>query len=262
MTAGLGGSAAGGGLSKVWFPYWKPKPGAALRLFCFPFAGGSASAMHRWADLGPSIEVVAVQYPGRETRFQEPPVRTVTAMIEALGPVMLPLLDRPFAFFGYSLGTTLCLQLAYWLRRAGAPAPRGLMMAAGTPPGYWKPRGMQSLPDEAVIAMLRDYGAAPPQVLAHEELMKLLLPMVRADFEMLDTYAVPEEEPLSVPLAVWGGTEDLRPPPHLMEAWRGYTTRDFTLQLIPGGHFFLFSAAELLREAMERTLLRWSSKGP
>ncbi|HVG59534.1 MAG TPA: alpha/beta fold hydrolase [Hyalangium sp.] len=254
MTAGQGG--------KVWFPYWKPRPGAALRLFCFPFAAGSASALHRWADLGPSIEVMAVQYPGRETRFQEPPLRSITALVEALGPAMLPLLDRPFAFFGYSLGASISLQLAYWLRRTGAPAPQGLMIGAGTPPGFWKPRGALHMSDEALIAMLREYGAAPPQVLAHEELMRLLLPMVRADFEMIDTYPVPDEEPLSVPLAVWGGTEDLQPSPQHLEAWRGYTTRDFTLQLISGGHFFLFSAAELLREAMERTLLRWSSKGP
>jgi surfactin synthase thioesterase subunit len=217
--------------------------------------------LHRWADFGPSVEVVAVQYPGRETRFHEPPVRRLTALVEALGPAILPLLDRPFAFFGYSLGTTLCLQLAYWLRHARAPAPRGLMMAAGTPPRLWKPRGVHHQPDEAIIATLREYGGAPPQVLAHDELMQLLLPMVRADFEMLDTFSAPGEEPLSVPLSVWGGTEDRQPSPQQLEAWRDYTTRDFSLQLIPGGHFFLLSAADALREAMERTLSRWASKG-
>jgi surfactin synthase thioesterase subunit len=261
MTARQGGAGEASGAVKKWFPYWKPRPEAALRLFCFPFAGGSASALHRWADLGPTVEVLAVQYPGRETRFHEPPARRVTELVEALGPAMLPLLDRPFAFFGYSLGTAISLQLAYWLRQAGAPAPRGVMMAAGVPLKLREPRSTYTLPDPDLIAELREYGATPPEVLAHKELMEMLLPTVRADFEMLETFTAPDEAPLSVPLAVWGGTEDQRPSPQELEAWRDYTSRDFSLQLIPGGHFFLFSAADALREAMERTLIRWSSKG-
>jgi surfactin synthase thioesterase subunit len=257
MTAGHGAASAP---TKTWFPYWKPQRGARLRLFCFPFAGGSASVFQRWADFGPSVEVLNVQYPGRETRFQERPLNRLSTLVEMLGPVMLPLLDRPFAFLGYSLGTVVSLHLAYWLRRAGAPAPQGLVMAAGTPPKLCRPLGIHTLPDEGLIAELRRYGAAPPQVLANRELMTLLLPMVRADFEMLDTYAQPDEAPLSVPLAVWGGTEDPHPSPQTLETWRDYTTQDFTLQLIPGGHFFMLSAGEALREAVERTLIRWSGR--
>jgi medium-chain acyl-[acyl-carrier-protein] hydrolase len=244
--------------AKAWFPYWKRQPGARLRLFCFPFAGGSASALHRWASLGPSVEVVAVQYPGREARFHEPPFKRIPALVDSLGPVMLPLLDRPFAFFGYSLGSLVSLMLAYWLRRSGAPAPRGMMVAAGTPPRLCLPRATFTLSDEALIDELRRYGAAPPQVLAHRELMELMLPMVRADFEMVDTFVHPDEAPLAVPMAVWGGEEDSRPSPDTLAAWREHTTQDFSLELLPGGHFFIHSAAQQLREAVERTLLRWS----
>ncbi|WP_224248794.1 thioesterase II family protein [Hyalangium gracile] len=257
MTVAHGGTGPTSAATKAWFPYWKPQPGARLRLFCFPFAGGSASVLHRWASLGPSVEVIAVQYPGRETRFHEPPFRRVSALVDTLGPVMLPLLDRPFAFFGYSLGTVISLMLSYWLRRSGAPSPRGVMMAAGLPPKLWRPRNTYTLSDEGLIGELRRYGAAPPQVLANRELMELLLPMVRADFEMLDTFVHPEEAPLSVPMAVWGGTEDRQPTPESLQTWRDYTTQDFSLQIIPGGHFFIHSAADVLREAVERTLSRW-----
>jgi surfactin synthase thioesterase subunit len=155
------------------------------------------------------------------------------------------------------MGSSIALMLAYWLRRSGAPAPRGLLMAAGTPPNVWTPRGTHTLPDEGVIDELRRYGAAPAQVLANQELMELMLPMVRADFEMLDTLAPPSEPPLSVPLAAWGGTEDPQPTPHELEAWREYSTQEFSLQLITGGHFFIHSAGNALLEGVERTLIRW-----
>jgi medium-chain acyl-[acyl-carrier-protein] hydrolase len=254
-----GGTALASATPKAWFPFWKPKPAARLRVFCFPFAGGSASALHRWAEqLGPSVEVLAVQCPGRETRFQEPPLRNISTLVEALGPVMLPLLDRPFAFFGYSLGAVTSLMMAYWLRRAGAPVPRGMMMAAGIPPKLCKPRGAHALSDAGLIEELRRYGAAPPQVLAHQELMALLLPMIRADFEMLDTFAQPDEAPLDVPMAIWGGTEDLHPSPQALETWRDYTSQDCSIQLMPGGHFFILSAGQALCQSVKRTLIDWS----
>lgn len=205
------------------------------------------------------MEVLAVQYPGRETRFREPPMKRSSALVEALGPAMLALLDRPFAFFGYSLGTAISLSLAHWLRRSGAPAPRGMMMAAGTPPKLCRPRGAHTLSDEALITELRRLGATPPQVLAHRELLELLLPVVRADFEMLDTLTHADEAPLSVPMAIWGGKEDSEPSPQALEAWRDYTTEECALQLMPGGHFFLHSAPDALREDVERTLIRWTA---
>lgn len=256
MTAGPGGTQAA---AKAWFPYWKPRLEARLRLFCLPFAGGAASAFQRWADFGPSVEVLAVQYPGREGRFAEPSCRSVSALVEALGPVMLPLLDRPFAFFGYSLGTLVSLELARWLRRSGAPAPRGLMLAAGSPPGQRRKRDSHLLSDSAFIQMLREYGGTPEEVLAHQELLELLLPKLRADFEMVETYTAVEEPPLSVPIFALGGQEDADPSPQALEGWRSFTTQDFTLQIFPGGHFFFRSAGEPLKETLERTLLRWSS---
>jgi medium-chain acyl-[acyl-carrier-protein] hydrolase len=248
-----------GSLVKAWFPYWRPKPGARLRLLCFPFAGGSASQFHRWAEFGPSVEVLAVQYPGRETRFGEPPFRQVPALIEALGPVLTPLLDRPFALFGYSLGTHLCLELARWLQRVGAPAPLGLMLAAGVAPLGDRERTIHTLPDEDFLRRLQSYGGIPPEVLAHQELLQLVLPIVRADFEMVCGYAPAVAPPLPIPFALWGGAEDTEPSPRDLERWRQFTSGHFAHQILPGGHFFLRSAGDELRKSMERTLYEWSA---
>lgn len=240
-----------------WFPFWRPKPEARLRLFCFPFAGGAASILHRWAELEPRVEVLAVQYPGHETRFGEPLHHRVPELVEALGPVVRSLPERPFAFFGYSLGTSVCLALTRWLERVGAPAPRGLLLAAGTPPQLQRSRLLHALPEADFIDELRRYGGTPPQVLAHRELMELLLPVLRADFEMAETYAPAPHPPLSIPMAVWGGAEDPSPSPSVLERWRDFTTGDFTLRIVPGGHFFLNSPDGTLRREVEGTLLPW-----
>jgi medium-chain acyl-[acyl-carrier-protein] hydrolase len=248
-----------GSLVKAWFPYWRPKPGARLRLFCFPFAGGGASQLHRWAELDPSVEVLAVQYPGRETRFGEPPFRQVPALIEALGPVLTPLLDVPFALFGYSLGTYLCLELARWLQRVGAPAPLGLMLAAGVPPESERERSTHTLPDEDFLRKVQSYGGIPPEVLAHQELLQLVLPIMRADYEMVGGYTPAVDPPLPIPFAVWGGAEDTAPAPGDLERWRKFTSSHFALEILPGGHFFFRSAGDKLRKSVERTLSEWSA---
>jgi medium-chain acyl-[acyl-carrier-protein] hydrolase len=259
--ASSGGGSSGGPRVKTWFPHWRPKPEARLRLFCFPFAGGSASVLQRWAGLGPSVEVLAVQYPGRETRFNEPPCRRIPTLVESLGPVVRELLDRPFAFFGYSLGTLVCLELAHWLQGVGAPAPLELMLAAGSPPHRERAKRIYTLPDADFIAELRDYGGTPPQVLAHRELMELFLPVLRADFEMADEYRRPPEPRLAMPITVWGGAEDTRPLPRLLAEWRDFTSGDFGLQILPGGHFFLF-AHDKLREGVEQRCHALLGSGP
>ncbi len=243
-----------------WFPYWKPNPAARLRLFCFPFAGGSASTFHRWALAGLSKEVdaLAVQYPGHETRMREPLHHRVPDMVEALGPVIQPLLDRPYAFLGYSLGCLVSLELAHWLRRQGAPAPVGMLLAACTPPHQRKTRGRYTLPDKDFIADFNRYGGMPAAVLASKELMELMMPVLRADIEQVDEYSVPTEPPLSLPFALWGGQEDTNPSPQGLEGWRDFTTGSVELQVLPGGHFFILSAGDQLRKGVEQKLLQWA----
>jgi surfactin synthase thioesterase subunit len=231
-----------------------------VRLFCFPFAGGTASVLQRWVQAGfADVDVLVAQYPGHETRFREPLLRNVPALVETLGPLLLPLLDRPFAFFGYSLGSYVSLELTHWLQRKGAPAPVGLMLAAGSPPHLKQPNGVWALPEAAFLAELQRYGGTSPQVLAERELMNLLIPVLRADFEMADTYRRASEPRLALPLSVWGGQEDTNPSPQALEGWRDHTTAPVALEVLPGGHFFLQTSGERLREGVERTLRQWTA---
>jgi surfactin synthase thioesterase subunit len=258
MTAA--NSPVAGSPAKLWFPYWRPKPEARLRLFCFPFAGGSASVFQRWARSGlEDVEVLAAQYPGREARMREPGYRRVPELVEALGPIIRPLLDRPFAFLGYSLGAYVGLELTHWLQREGAPAPLGLMLAAAPPPHQRQSQKLYTLRDEEFIAQLQRYGGTPPEVFENRELVELLLPLLRADFEMADEYRRAPEPCLSLPVSVWGGEEDHSPTPPALDGWRDYTTARVELQVLPGGHFFLLSAGDALREGVQRTLRQWAT---
>lgn len=246
--------------AKVWFPYWRPQPEARLRLFCFPFAGGTASAFHRWARPGlEDVDVLAAQYPGRESRLQEPAYRRVPELVQALGPIVRPLLDRPFAFLGYSLGAYVSLELAHWLRREGAPAPLGLMLAAARPPHQRQSQKLYTLRDEDFLAELQRYGGTPAEVLKNRELMELLLPVLRADFEMSDEYRRAAEPRLTVPFSIWGGEQDTTPSPEDLVGWRDHTTASCALEVIPGGHFFLLSSGDQLRASVHRTLHQWAA---
>lgn len=262
-AANSGGATTAAAALKAWFPYWRPNPEARLRLFCFPYAGGTASVFHRWArqGVGAGVDVIAVQYPGHETRLTEPLCRRVPALVDSLGPAIRPLLDRPYAFLGYSLGTYVSLELAHWLQHVGAPPPLGLMLAAASPPHLRRSQELYTLLDEEFIAELKRYGGTPAQVLAHRELMEMLLPVLRADFEMADEYRRAPEPRLPLPLSIWGGTEDADVAPTALVGWHELSTGDFTLRLLPGGHFFLLSAGDKLREDVERTLRQWAPSG-
>jgi medium-chain acyl-[acyl-carrier-protein] hydrolase len=239
-----------------WFPLRQPNPRARLRLFCFPYAGGSASAFRCWgAALPPEVELCALQLPGRERRLSEPPFSQLTALLEALEPAMLPLLDRPFAFFGYSMGTRIALALAQRWQARQAPQPRVLIAAAASAPHL--PRStppLHELDDAGLREALRRYEGTPAEVLEHRELMELLLPLLRADFTIAGTLLPPE--PLRCPISAWGGLEDANVPLEGLERWRELTQAEFRLRRFPGGHFFLRDAGELLLVALREELAR------
>ena len=239
----------------LWFPFRQPNPQARLRLFCFPYAGGGASVYSNWsAALPSSIELVAVQLPGRERRILEKPIRTIPAMLDALEPELEPLLDKPFVLLGYSMGTRIALALAQrWLER-GAKMPLGLVMAAtGVPHRHRLSR--ENLSEADFIALLRAYEGTPPELFAHKELMDMVLPSLRADFAIADT--VLPSTPVSCPIVAYGGLDDPHAPLEDLEHWRELTTSHFHSRHFPGKHFFLRTAREPLLAALREDLTRW-----
>jgi medium-chain acyl-[acyl-carrier-protein] hydrolase len=242
-----------------WFVRSHPNPGAALRLFCFPYAGGGAPVFHPWGSALPeSVEVCAVQPPGRGSRIDEAPFTRLPALAAALARVIPPLLDRPFAFFGHSVGGLVAFELAHRLRAADDPAPAHLFVAGCNPPQLPNPHPpLHNLPDDDLLDELRALGGTPEALLEHVELMDLMLPTLRADFALLETYTYRPRLPLEVPLTAFGGSDDPRVPPDGLAAWREQTRAAFDLNILPGGHFFLHTCQDRLLGLVMDALGEW-----
>jgi medium-chain acyl-[acyl-carrier-protein] hydrolase len=245
-----------------WLVRPRPDPEARLRLVCFPFAGGGASLYRRWPDgLPPSVEVCAVQPPGREERFREPAYRSLPPLVAAFLDAAGPVLERPFVLFGHSLGALVAFEVARALRREGRPGPLHLFVAGRIAPQLTsRRRPAHDLPDAEFRAELRQLQGTPTAVLDHDELMQLLAPLIRADFAVVETYAYRDGPPLDCPITALGGTEDPWVNREELEAWRSQTTAAFDCRQLPGNHFFIQSAEALVLEQVGRVLARtgWS----
>jgi len=252
-----------GSLADSWFVRRvgrsRPGPEAALRLFCFPYAGGSAPVFHPWRDALPeSVEVCAMQAPGRGSRLGERPFTRLLPLVAALSKAIPSLLDRPFAFFGHSIGGLVAFELAHRLRASGGPAPLRLFVAGCNPPQLPNPHPpIHNLPDDALIDELRALDGTPEAVFDHKELMALMLPALRADFALLETYTYRPRPPLEVPITVFGGADDRRAPPDGLDAWRAQTGAAFALHVLPGGHFFLHDSQDRLLALLADALGEW-----
>ena len=225
-----------------WLAYVKPRPEARLRLFCFPYAGGAASIYRTWPDeLPPEIEVCPVQLPGREGRIRQAAFTNMDDLVAAAAEGLAAELDRgPHAFFGHSMGALIGYELARRRRRAGRPGPRHLIVSARSAPTVPdREEPIYDLPTERFRERLRELNGTPAEVLEHPELMELVEPLLRADFEVNETYEHHPGEPLSCPLTALGGLRDEEVPREDLEKWEELTTGPFRLHMLPGDHFFL-----------------------
>jgi len=239
----------------VFFP--KKNPAAHVRLFCFPYAGGGVHIYYPWPTALPSwVEVVAIQLPGRGARLRDAPLTQVSQMADILAEQLCPLLDKPFAFFGHSLGATVAFEVMRTLRAQGKPLP-GLFMPAGRqapqlleqdPPTY-------HLPDAEFIRELARLNGTPQAVLDNAELMDIVMPALRADFEAAETYEYQMDSPFCMPFWVCGGRQDVvNHTDEAMAAWRMHTQGEFASAGLPGEHFFIHSDEAQLLDMMTHVL--------
>jgi medium-chain acyl-[acyl-carrier-protein] hydrolase len=223
----------------LWIFGGRSVPSATQRLFCFPNAGGGASAYSPWVKaLAPNIEVYPVQLPGRENRLMERRFTCFAELIEALAEALRPHFTLPFAFFGHSMGALISFGLARYLRQEGRPEPEHLFLSAYHAPQIPHKERLHQNSDAELISKVLELNGTQPGVLENPELRQLLLPIFRADFAVCETYVYMPEEPLNIPLTVFGGQQDRRVSQGELEAWREHTYHTFTLHMLPGDHFF------------------------
>lgn len=224
---------------------------ATLQLFCLPYSGASAMVYSRWRRVVPPwLQVVPVELPGRGARMAEPLQTDMHALARQLAGEILPRINGPYALFGHSLGALLAFEVAHALRDGAAAAPVALIASGTAAPtrreGYDRDFA-EPKSDEALKADLRELQGTPPEVLENQELMALTLPILRADFLMCGRYQYRSRPRLGCPVRVLGGVDDKATQEQLID-WQLEGERGFSLDMLPGGHFFIHEQqAKVLR---------------
>jgi len=239
-----------------WLPARRTNANAGMRLFCFPYAGGNESAYRHWQQKLPeSIEVLPVQLPGRGGRMKEPPYSELRPLVHAASAALGAEMEKPFAFFGHSMGGLIAYELARELRQQRGIQPVHLFISAKCSPRH-RPEDPAAgrLSDAALIKVLEQYEGTPRELLNEPELMQLVLPIIRADIAVCDSYVYEPGPPLECPITVFGGLEDHVCRRRCLESWQEHTQGPFTVRMLPGGHFFINNWAESVFEIIRKDL--------
>jgi surfactin synthase thioesterase subunit len=234
-------------VNNKWF--WIPRPVMLpkLRLFCFPYAGGSATTYYPWATmLNSEVELVAIQPPGRSNRINETAYCDMHEMVDDLIKSIIPLLNVPFIFFGHSLGSRVAYELATRLKTLELPTPIQFFASGSGAPHIIRTKNqLYNLPEDEFINELQRLGGTPKEVLQNRELMQLVLPLLRADFQIAEAY-VSDKIVLNCPIAILAGTEDVSVDHTHLECWKELTPFACEIQYIPGDHFFIEKSKHLV----------------
>ncbi|MDN5916867.1 MAG: alpha/beta fold hydrolase [Pseudonocardia sp.] len=227
-----------------WLRCYRPQPAARIRLVCFPHAGGSASWFRQWAQhLPDAVELHAVQYPGREDRFGEKCLTDMRTLADGVTDALAPLLDRPVALFGHSMGAAVAFEVAARMAGRGRGIPAHLFASARHAPHDPSPAADVHLrDDDGVVAELRRLGGTAGPLLDDPDLLPLVLPAVRADHELVETYRGHPDRVLDCPITVLLGSDDTEVTPDQARGWLSSTRAAVDVEEFPGGHFYLADA--------------------
>jgi len=230
-----------------WFVCPQTNPGAETRLFFFPYAGGGPPVFSQWMrELPGHVEGVVAHFPGRGSRYRESPIHNLSALVEKLSQAIQTHADKPFAFFGHSLGGLVAFELARQLRRHNLQGPQILFISACGAPYISNPHPpLHQLPDAEFLEALKALNGTPSELQNNAAVMGLLLPTLRADFEIIETYHYNSDLPtLDVPILAFGGLDDPRVSRERLEGWALLTNASFKSQYFPGDHFFINTARD------------------
>ena len=236
--------------SSRWFESLSPARAPLLRLFCFPYGGGNAHAFREWQlHFAPEIEVCLVHLPGRARRIVERPHTRLQPLVQEVADAIRIETHSRFAFFGHSMGALISFELARELRRRNYDTPVHLFLSAcrapdvvrAVPPTF-------NLPVQEFMAEIKKLEGTPTEFFENPDLQHALLPLLRADFEITDTYEYVPESRLACPITVYGGERDELASVKHLAPWELQTSAECKFRIFPGGHFFIQShKAEFLR---------------
>lgn len=234
---------AAGGTAARWLPFLRQTQvsSRAPVLYCLPHAGAGASVYRSWVGALPGIAVVPVQLPAREGRFQDEPYERMAALVGDLAEVVLAQ-GRPFALYGHSFGALVAFELLRELRRRGGPDPLHFFVSGFVAPHtrFDDDEPVMGMSEPQLVGLLRDLGGTPEWLLSDPAAVRMLLPAVRADFCVKETYEYYDEPPLTVPITAFASTADPRVREDRIACWREQTLGEFRLHTFTGGHFAVF----------------------
>jgi surfactin synthase thioesterase subunit len=227
--------------SSTWLRRYQPTTTATARLVCFPHAGGAASFFHPMAPaFAPAVDVVSLQYPGRQDRRREPCVDNLATLADAVTAELAPCLadGLPTVFFGHSMGATLAFEVAWRLERRGS-GPATLVASGRRAPSTSRHEHAHLGDDDALIEEIRRLDGTDAALLADDEILRMSLPAIRGDYTAIETYRCDPERRIDAAITVLTGDADPKTTVDEARGWERHTTGAFRLVVLPGGHFYL-----------------------
>ncbi|TVL91766.1 thioesterase II family protein [Streptomyces sp. SAJ15] len=241
--------------NSAWVRRFHPAPESSVRLVCLPHAGGSAPFYFPMSQaLSPAIDVLCLQYPGRQDRRLDPAIENIPDYADAIVAELKPWLDVPTAFFGHSMGAVLAYEVALRLERDGHSGPIALFASGRRAPSRYREENVHRRDDDGIVKEMQLLSGTDSRILGNEEILRMVLPAIRSDYTAVETYRSEEGAAVRAPITVLTGDNDPRTSMEEAEAWRAHTTGDFDIHVFPGGHFFLANHSEKIIEIVSKKI--------
>lgn len=225
-----------------------------MQLIGLPFAGGNETSYERFRPHLPSNwELIGCALPGKGKRIHEPLLTNIHAMVQQIVQQLEPIVTKPYVLYGHSMGAMLGHLVVHWLRDSGMPLPRHLFVSSFPAPSHHHDRHRGAMNDEQFITHMKRLGGLPPAILNEPKLLRVFLPILRADIAAIDGYRYSIQEPYPVPITAIFGTQETGLASNILD-WQHETTAKLKVHRLDGDHFFIYPQAEKLMQLICSTV--------